>query len=208
MFKRREKRPVGVRVREAVWPSIGWRRWFDYFKHRVGRLPGTPYSIAAGFAFGAAVSFTPFMGLHIAVGAGLAYLFRASMLAAVVGTVVGNPWTFPFIWVGIFKLGNLLLGVSAEELQTHRLSFGYLLEHPWEVFLPMAVGGVVLFAPVWAAFFFPLRRAIEGYQHRRFLRRQRKQLEQEGALAPHRGQLKPAENAARHVRVPFRRKDP
>lgn len=163
-----------ARVREAFWPSLGWGRWVEYFRHRLGRMPGTPYAIACGFAFGAAISFTPFMGFHILFAGLMAYFARGSVLASAIGTVVGNPWTFPFIWLGIFKLGNLILGVGAEELQTHRLGFGYLLDHPWEVFLPMAVGGVIVFAPVWAAFFFPLRRAIAGYQHRRFLRRQRK----------------------------------
>ncbi|MBP5855871.1 DUF2062 domain-containing protein [Marivibrio halodurans] len=177
MFKRRKKRAVVARVREAFWPSLGWARWVEYFRHRLGRMPGTPYAIACGFAFGAAISFTPFMGFHILFAGLMAYFARGSVLASAIGTVVGNPWTFPFIWLGIFKLGNLILGVSAEDLQTHRLSFGYLLDHPWEVFLPMAVGGVTVFAPVWAAFFFPLRRAIAGYQHRRFLRRQSKTME-------------------------------
>lgn len=165
---------MAKRVREVVWPSLGWRRWVDYFRHRVGRMPGTPYAIACGFAFGAAISCTPFMGIHILGACVLAYVARASVLAAALGTVVGNPWTFPFIWIGIYKLGNLILGVGAEELQTTRLSLGYLLEHPWEVFLPMAVGGLAVFGPVWAAFYFPLRRAVAGYQHRRFLRRQKK----------------------------------
>ena len=158
-------------------------------------MPGTPYAIAAGFAFGAAVSVTPFMGFHIALGALCAYLARASVLASVIGTVVGNPWTFPFIWVGIFKLGNILLGASAEELQTTRLTFSYLLANPWDVFLPMSVGGIVLSVPVWLAFYFPMRKAVATYQHRRFLRRQRKAAQPDVPIAPHRGRLKPAADA-------------
>jgi len=175
MFRRRNSKPIIERLREVVWPSLGWRRWVDYFRHRVGRMPGTPYAIACGFAFGAAISFTPFMGLHIFLAMLFAYLARASMLAATVGTVVGNPWTFPVIWVGIFELGNIVLGDSPGALEPRQLSLDYLMEHPWEVFLPMAVGGVLVFGPVWAAFFFPLRRAIVGYQEARVRRRFRKQ---------------------------------
>ena len=55
-----------------LWPTMSLRRIGSYYKRRVARLPGTPHSIAAGFASGAAVSFTPFMGFHFVLGALLA----------------------------------------------------------------------------------------------------------------------------------------
>ena len=53
---------------------MGFVRMIKYFGHRVGRLPGTPYSISAGFAFGVAFSFTPFLGFHIAFAIGFAWV--------------------------------------------------------------------------------------------------------------------------------------
>lgn len=201
MFRRRERRPIAHRMREAVWPALGWRRWFDYFRHRVGRMPGTPYAIAAGFAFGAAVSFTPFMGFHLLLSAGLAYVARASVLAALAGTIVGNPWTFPIIWVGVFNLGNLILGLQGDALHAHHLTFGYLIERPWQVLLPMTVGGLTVFGFVWAAVYFPLRRGVAAYQRRRFLRRQRKAAAAEAATAPHhRPGARPAQDEPRSAR--------
>jgi hypothetical protein len=47
-----------------IWPKSGWRRSWQYTMYRVGRLPGTGYAIAGGFAWGAAMSFTPLIGLH------------------------------------------------------------------------------------------------------------------------------------------------
>ncbi len=89
---------------------MGWRRMGVYLVKRLTRLPGTPHSIAAGFACGTAISFTPFMGLHTVLSVLLSFLVRGNYLAAMAGTLVGNPWTFPFIWVASAKLGHALLG--------------------------------------------------------------------------------------------------
>lgn len=164
MFKRRRKRLVHHHVREAVWPTIGWRRSADYMRHRVGRLPGTPYSIAAGFAWGAAVSCTPFMGLHIILSAVGAWLSRGSILAAAIGTVFGNPWTFPFIWAWIYTLGVVLLGREPLAINYAHLSLSYLYDHFWAIFVPMIVGGVPTAIVVWMAFFFPIRAMVTKYQ--------------------------------------------
>ena len=50
---------------ELVWPSMGWRRLATYAAFRISRLPNSPRQIATGFALGAAISFTPFIGFHI-----------------------------------------------------------------------------------------------------------------------------------------------
>ena len=84
----------------------------QYIRHRVVRLPDTPHRIAAGIACGAAVSFTPFIGFHILLAIALAFVLRVNAVAAVIGTVIGNPWTFPFIWVLIYELGAMLMGLE------------------------------------------------------------------------------------------------
>ena len=91
MFKRREKISVFSRVGDFFWPQSGWKRSSHYLFHRLARLPGTPYSIAAGFACGAAVSFTPFVGLHFVLGGVFAYIIRGNILSSAIGTAVGNP---------------------------------------------------------------------------------------------------------------------
>ena len=106
MFLRREKLTLISRVRTFFWPKTGWKRASSYFFHRLARIPGTPYTLAAGFAFGAAASFTPFIGLHFILGGVLAWIIRANFLSSAIGTAVGNPWTFPFIWVGIYEFGK------------------------------------------------------------------------------------------------------
>ena len=85
LFKRRHKRSPGVVARELIWPRAGWRRTLIYLRHRIQRLPGTPYVIAGGLACGVAVSFTPFIGLHFILAAVLAWVLRTSIIASAIG---------------------------------------------------------------------------------------------------------------------------
>ena len=94
MFKRRVPRHVLRRLLGLVYPLMGWRRTLQYYRHRALRLPGTPASIARGIACGAAVSFTPFVGLHFILAFAMAWLIGGNLLAAAIGTIVGNPLTF------------------------------------------------------------------------------------------------------------------
>lgn len=170
MFRRRHKLRTHHHLREYLWPSMGWRRLAMYLTHRLRRLPDSAYSIAAGFACGVAISFTPFIGFHFLLAATLAWLLNANLWASALGTVVGNPWTFPFIWLWTYELGNRVLGNPEATLPEH-LSFVYIFEHPWQVFLPMTIGGVLSGVAAWFACFLPLRQAVTGYHRVRERRR-------------------------------------
>ncbi|MFC1672838.1 DUF2062 domain-containing protein [Pseudomonadota bacterium] len=179
------------RVRQFFWPDAGWHRSTRYVFHRVARIPGSAYSLAAGFACGAAISFTPFMGLHFVISMALAYLIRANVLAAAIGTAVGNPWTFPFIWVGVYNVGSWLTranGTAAHEVDfldiltesmeaLHRLDWEYLVETSAPVVWPMLVGCVPVGIFVWFLFYMPLNPVISKYQAARHHRRTRKNRE-------------------------------
>lgn len=78
---------------------------------RLVRLGSDPHAVAAGFASGAALSCTPLFGLHFLLSFALAWAVRGHMLAAALGTAVGNPVTFPFFVSGAYGLGTLLFGV-------------------------------------------------------------------------------------------------
>ncbi len=184
MFGRRHPLPIYRRVREFAWPSGGWHRASLYIAHRVRRLPGTPYRIAAGFACGAAISFTPFIGFHFVGAALLSILLRGSLLASAIGTVVGNPWTFPFIWAWIYALGQWLLGGEVVSELPVVLSLTYIFERPLDVLWPMTVGGVPTSVAAWFAFFWPVRGAVAEYQHARsLLVRRKKRAARHGRLA-------------------------
>jgi uncharacterized protein (DUF2062 family) len=179
MFKRRTKRTFGARLVSFIWPSMGWRRTGVFYAIRIKRLPGTPYSIACGFALGAAVSFTPFIGFHFILAAVFAYLLRANLIAAALGTVVGNPWTFPFIWAGIYWLGGKILGYEKGVELPEKLSMEYIFQEPVNVLLPMVAGGVPIAVLVWWVIYLPVHRIVANYQS---LRRQ-KRLQRREVLA-------------------------
>jgi len=192
MFKRRTQQPVHHRVSNLIWPRMGWGRVAMYLWHRVARLHGTPHSIAGGIAAGAAVSVTPFVGAHFVLAALTAWLTRSNIVAGLIGTAVGNPWTFPFIWWWTFTLGSKmgagktmhakpdvlgivvdLPGVAARAVLSFDLDWGYF-ENLWAVIWPMLVGSVPTFIFVWLASYLLLKPLVTAYQARRIVRRRRK----------------------------------
>jgi uncharacterized protein (DUF2062 family) len=136
LFRRRTPRNRLERLRGAVWPSNGWWRSIRYFSKRVVRLAGSPHAIALGFAAGVFVSWTPFLGLHIMLGVALAFLFGGHFLAAALGTFIGNPFTFPFMWWSSFTLGSTLLEEPGDRLHISDVAEG-LAHEPFSSLLPI-----------------------------------------------------------------------
>ncbi len=174
MFRRRKGLSVFARAKELLWPAMGWRRAGTYTYHRLSRLPGSPYSIAAGFACGAAISFTPFIGCHFVGAALIAWLIGGNLMASAIGTVVGNPWTFPFIWLGIYRIGCWMIGCEPGETLSESLSLTYIFEHPRAILLPMSVGALPTAIVVWVAFYAVVWRIVFDYQSLRDRRRARR----------------------------------
>lgn len=174
MFQRRKPLPVFHRLRELLWPRRGWRRSTIYIAHRLSRLPGTPYRIAAGFACGSAISFTPFIGLHFLGAVLLSLVLRGNLLASAIGTVVGNPWTFPFIWAWIYGFGRWLLGIDGAYHSTENLTLQFIFENLWSVFWPMTVGGLPTAVVAWFVSFMPIYSVVQQYQKARQWRIRRK----------------------------------
>ena len=191
MFNRRNKLGFGSKVIGFFWPSAGFRRTGKYLLHRLSRLPGTPYTLAGGFACGAAASFTPFVGLHFILAGIIAWITRADILASAIGTAVGNPWTFPFIWVWIYNLGRWM-GFGHNDVNVMELDFPHLFGQLAEALLngdfstvidiaapvlwPMFMGGLPTSVAVWIIFYFPLKRIVASYQRRRVERRKRRHM--------------------------------
>jgi len=160
ILKRRIPLSVKRKIKEALWPTIGFKRLLSYYKHRIARLPGTPEFIAKGFASGVAISFTPFLGFHILTGGLISWFIEGSLLAMVIGTLVGgNPWTYPFIWVGTYELGQFMLGhensTKAEGVLTnHSFTLSSMMQKPMELLVPMTLGSIPLGILAWFATYY------------------------------------------------------
>ena len=178
LFRRRK--PLGrlARVKRAVWPRKGFARPFLYHAKCALRLGDSAHAIAIGIACGAFVSFTPLMGLHILLACALAWLLSGNLVAAALGTAVGNPFTFPAIWLVTHRAGTFMLG-RAEGNEAHIERFGQKLWHAdgsitdilirmWEpLIFPMLVGGVPLGIAVGIGVYGIARSAVTTFQEAR-----------------------------------------
>ena len=175
-----------VATREYFWPSSGWGRALTYMRHRLARIPGTPYAIAAGFACGAAVSFTPFLGFHFLLAALLAWIIGANILTSAMGTIIGNPWTFPVILPTTYYMGCWLLAMPGKDdflgqindtlgkyslMEIISSPMGTLGPFLQTTLLPMFVGGLLLGSIIWIMFFWVLEKLVREYKIKRFSRR-------------------------------------
>lgn len=177
MFQRKSPLTLLQSMRETVWPSMGWGRTVKYVTHRILRLSDSSYRIAGGMATGASISFTPIVGTHIFQAFILTFCLRANYFASAVGTIIGNPWTFPFMWwlsyhvgVALFSLFGLHVALDMPDGISFTESVTMALHNPMDLFLPWLVGGYLLAALTWPVFFlvfFVLVRRLKTFQKMR-----------------------------------------
>ena len=138
-------------------------RFISYYKLKLARLPASPHAVASGFACGSMVSFTPLLGLHFILAIVFAYLIRGNIVAALLGTIVGNPVTFPFIWGLIYKVGAFVISTKHLEFN-NEINFNMIITQTYEIFLPMLLGGAILAIPVWLITYILTHSFISSYK--------------------------------------------
>jgi len=113
LFRRRHPLRRTDRIRHIVLPPGGWLRSLRYLGKRVMRLGDSPHAVAAGFACGVLVSWTPFIGFHFLMSVIIAYAIGGNLIASAIGTTVGNPLTFPVMWWLAYETGHAILGIES-----------------------------------------------------------------------------------------------
>lgn len=141
LMKRRDRPPFWPRLREVVLPRKGCSRPVGYAVARLRRLGASPHSVAMGFACGVFVSFTPFFGLHLVLAAALAWALRGNIVAAMIGTAVGNPLTFPLIAALCLNLGWAILG-TAGDAAPGSLTLAWVFDNLAALIWPWLVGAL------------------------------------------------------------------
>ena len=139
------------------------KRIISYYWLRLARLPGSTYAISAGFACGSMVSFTPLLGLHFFLAVMFAFLIRGNFIASLLGTAIGNPITFPFIWGLIYNIGAFLTSKSSVDFESN-ISIDLIVNETYEVFIPMLIGGGIIALPVWLLTYFTVYSLITSYK--------------------------------------------
>ena len=139
------------------------RRAFQVLFH----VEDSPHRIALSFGLGVFIGFSPLLGLHTAMALLIAFAFRLSRGAIIVGIYVNNPWTIAPMYMAGTVLGCYLLGVSTEDLthlrfDQHGWAFYKSLADQLRPYLwPFVVGNTLLGALFALLAYLILRRVLE-----------------------------------------------
>jgi len=158
ILQRREKQTLLSKLRNFIWPKMGLKRTLIYYKHRVLRLPHSTRDIAMGLASGCVVSWTPTFPFQILQCFVFCKIVRANFPAALLGTVFGNPWTFPVLFMIAYYVGDFFLGITGLEGAVLFLvgqadlfkQDGVIVEK----FIPTLVGGYIMAALTFPLFYY------------------------------------------------------
>ena len=153
LFRRRVPLTFPQKMKEVLWPRKGFYRLFSYVWQRILRMPGSTYSLAAGVATGVSISLTPFIGFHLLLIVVACYLLRANMLVGFISSLIGNPWTFPFLWIAEMNTGKFVLGVLGFEALASLRGFADIVQQPTNVMIVWIFGGAILMAVCWPVIF-------------------------------------------------------
>ena len=115
-------------------------------KLKLYRIRDFPEAVAIGLAWGASVSMTPMLGLHLITCYLGTWMMRGNMVAATVGTVVGNTWTFPFIFYLDYKVGTLFF---FKPLDDFNLNIVFFVDNFEKLFFPTLLGSIPIAIITW-----------------------------------------------------------
>jgi uncharacterized protein (DUF2062 family) len=119
-------------ARRKVHPLTWKRRWKVLVLDLLGREE-SPERVAAAIAMGIGVGFSPFIGFHIWIALGLAFLLRLNKIDAALGQFAGNPWTLPAVYAFGYRLGRWILDYDRRSVP--RLAWDRLLHSDfWKAF--------------------------------------------------------------------------
>lgn len=153
------------------------RAIFERLRTRFDRVVGVheqPERLAAAWALGLTIGFSPLMGLHTVLALLLALIFRLNKVDVFLGTLVVNPWTLPVYFPVAVFVGKLITGVRVPRFVLPRpeevLHAAVWREHvPWlrSVLLAWGAGAMVLALIAGGVTFVVLRQMIRFHRRRR-----------------------------------------
>ena len=121
-------------------------RSLKFFKNKIIRIKDFPEAISIGLAWGASVSVTPLLGLHIIICFLGTYIMKGNLLAAAAGTVLGNPWTFPFFFYLGFEIGCLFY---EPDIDIFEFKISFFTKNFEELFIPTLIGSIPIAILIW-----------------------------------------------------------
>ena len=92
-----------------------------------------------------------------------AFLIRGNVIASLIGTFIGNPLTFPFIWSLIYNIGIFITSKNQLILNSE-ISIDMILNQTYEIFIPMLIGGAIISFPIWLITFLVTYSFVSSYK--------------------------------------------
>ena len=145
--------------------SINLKRASLFYFLKLIRVKDSKDKLAIGFACGSMVSFSPFIGFHFLLAVIFAYILRGNIIASLIGTFVGNPFTFPFIWIFIYKIGNIFF--NNDQNFSLELTFQSLFDQGYDILIPMMIGSLIVSIPIWFISYFTVKFLMTSFKRRK-----------------------------------------
>ncbi len=145
--------------------SINLKRASLFYFLKLVRVKDSQDKLAIGFACGSMVSFTPFIGFHFFLAVIFAYILRGNIVASLIGTFIGNPFTFPFIWIFIYKVGNIFF--KNDQNFSLELTFQSLFDQGYDILIPMLIGSLIVSIPIWLISYYTVKFLILSFKKRK-----------------------------------------
>jgi uncharacterized protein (DUF2062 family) len=175
--------PTPVAMAAARLPGKRLVKRANYYWRRTLRVRATPHEVALGCAAGVFAGCTPFLGFQMMLAGAIAVLLRVSVPAALLGTFVSNPLSWPAIWAASLISGAWMLGRNpvsvADYLADRAMAFSthssgsnqplldVAMVNLAPILQPLVVGGLLIGLLAALASYYPTRRAVRIYQRRR-----------------------------------------
>jgi len=123
----------------------------------------TAREIGFGFAVGAFIGVFPTFGLGFIIIAGLAFLMKFNVPAAIFGSFVGSPWTTPFWMAASLGLGHWIF--PSKIMLNHESSAAMIwLEKAINYSLEYLLGNLIISLAVSAASYLAVKWSVERYR--------------------------------------------
>ena len=145
--------------------SINLKRASLFYFLKLIRVKDSKDKLAIGFACGSMVSFSPFIGFHFLLAVIFAYILRGNIIASLIGTFVGNPFTFPFIWIFIYKVGNIFF--KNDQNFSLELTFQSLFNQGYDILIPMMIGSLIVSIPIWFISYYTVKFLMTSFKRRK-----------------------------------------
>ena len=131
---------------------------------KLSHLDARPDQIAAGFSIGIVASLLPLNPSPIAVATVVAWLLKRNVIAAIAGATLAILYIplLPLIWLGEYRLGQLILPVR-HSVPLDQARLWDVLQNGWDAYAAMFIGSIIISAPVGLITYFVVNRIAERW---------------------------------------------